>query len=73
MKGGLFIKTMKERWRIGIFDGFEVHFQQETSQKVEKKSFLSGEYRAGAVRERVPLKQGLKPCSQCHTEVDERG
>jgi hypothetical protein len=46
---------------LGNFNGFEVRFSTRNFlQKVEKKSILSGEYGAGAVRERVPLKQGLK-------------
>jgi len=46
---------------LNIFKGFEVPVSIKTPlKKVEKKSVLSKEYRAGEVREQVPLKQGLK-------------
>ena len=52
---------MKEGGIIWFFKciwGFS--FCKNFFQKVEKISYLSREYKAGAVREHVPLKQGLK-------------
>ncbi len=46
---------------MGIFDGLEVAISpRNVHQQIEKKSVIAREYRAGAVRERIPLKQGLK-------------
>jgi hypothetical protein len=60
---------------LGDSNGFEVRFSTKNFlQKVEKKSILSGEYGAGALREKVPLKQGLKLFYlKCAKEFDVAG
>jgi len=53
---------------LGFLNGFEASVSAKNFfLKVEKISYLSREYKAGAVRKRVPLKQGLKPGpGTCH-------